>query len=190
MLADIDEDWKSVTFTPEIKFDSAVPPPVVVVKAESKSEKSPEKLGPAVRRLLDTYGLESDKINHSGPHNILIKSDVLQFIDNSKLDPTSKLKESKPTKMVSKSEGTAFVDIPLTNMRQTISKRMTAAKSSIPHFYFTGEASLDSLINTRNQLKKEGISLSVNDFLIKACSLALRVSVLGQSCNCSIVYQY
>jgi pyruvate dehydrogenase E2 component (dihydrolipoamide acetyltransferase) len=42
--------------------------------------------------------------------------------------------------------GDDFVDIPLSNMRKTIAKRLTEAKSSIPHYYLTSELHIDKLI--------------------------------------------
>ncbi|VDP91067.1 unnamed protein product [Echinostoma caproni] len=61
-------------------------------------------------------------------------------------------------------------DIPLTNMRQTIAKRLTFSKSSIPHTYVRGVASLDRVMALRKDLKsRTGLKVSVNDMIVKAC---------------------
>ena len=71
-----------------------------------------------------------------------------------------------------------FVEVPLDGMRRTIAARLTEAKQTIPHFYLRREVRLDALMAFREQLNKglqsRGIKLSVNDFIIKACAMALQ----------------
>lgn len=68
----------------------------------------------------------------------------------------------------------SFTEIPLTNMRKAIAKRLTSSKQEIPHYYLTIEVVLDDLLSVRSQLNKEAdFKLSVTDFLIKASSKAL-----------------
>jgi pyruvate dehydrogenase E2 component (dihydrolipoamide acetyltransferase) len=63
-------------------------------------------------------------------------------------------------------------------MRKTIAARLTEAKQTIPHFYLRRSVTLDPLMAFRSQLnaqlEKRGVKLSVNDFIIKACALALQ----------------
>ena len=63
-------------------------------------------------------------------------------------------------------------------MRKTIAARLTEAKQTIPHFYLRRDIKIDNLLSFRGQLNKQlearGIKLSVNDFIIKACALALQ----------------
>ena len=63
-------------------------------------------------------------------------------------------------------------------MRRTIAARLTEAKSTIPHFYLRRDIQLDALLKFRGDLNKQlegrGVKLSVNDFIIKACALALQ----------------
>jgi pyruvate dehydrogenase E2 component (dihydrolipoamide acetyltransferase) len=68
-----------------------------------------------------------------------------------------------------------FVDIPNTNMRKVIAKRLTESKLGIPHMYSSIECNIEELLKLRNQLKKElGVNISVNDVVIKSVALALR----------------
>jgi len=72
-----------------------------------------------------------------------------------------------------------YDEIPHDSMRKTIAKRLTSAKTLIPHFYLTIDCRIDELMATRARLnerapKGEGAyKLSVNDFVVKACALAL-----------------
>jgi pyruvate dehydrogenase E2 component (dihydrolipoamide acetyltransferase) len=71
-----------------------------------------------------------------------------------------------------------FEEVPLDGMRRTIAARLTEAKQTIPHFYLRREVRLDALMAFREQLNKQlegrGVKLSVNDFIIKACAMALQ----------------
>jgi pyruvate dehydrogenase E2 component (dihydrolipoamide acetyltransferase) len=66
----------------------------------------------------------------------------------------------------------------LDGMRKTIAVRLTEAKQTIPHFYLRRSVQLDALLAFRETLNKQlesrSIKLSVNDFIIKACALALQ----------------
>ncbi|TKR95194.1 hypothetical protein L596_009393 [Steinernema carpocapsae] len=69
-----------------------------------------------------------------------------------------------------------FTDIPLTNIRSTIAKRLTQSKQAIPHSYITVSVRADKLIKLRSDLNKaEKTKMSINDFIIKAVASALRV---------------
>lgn len=71
-----------------------------------------------------------------------------------------------------------FVDIPLTGMRQTIAKRLTQSKQTVPHYYLTVNLKVDELLQLRERfnsmLAKENVKLSVNDFIVKAAALACK----------------
>ena len=65
-----------------------------------------------------------------------------------------------------------------TRMQRVIAERMTEAKQHIPHFYATVEVKMEAAMALRKQLneqlEEEGLKLSVNDFVMKACAVALR----------------
>ena len=74
-------------------------------------------------------------------------------------------------------EGRPFTEVTLDNMRKTIATRLSQAKATIPHFYLRRDIRLDTLLGVRksfnDQLAASGTKLSVNDFVIKACAMAL-----------------
>jgi pyruvate dehydrogenase E2 component (dihydrolipoamide acetyltransferase) len=67
--------------------------------------------------------------------------------------------------------------VALSNMRQTIAKRLVQSKATIPHYQVTVTARMDALLALRaqlnDQLASQGVKLSVNDFLVRACALAM-----------------
>jgi pyruvate dehydrogenase E2 component (dihydrolipoamide acetyltransferase) len=70
------------------------------------------------------------------------------------------------------------VEVSLDGMRKIIAARLTEAKQTIPHFYLRRDIKIDALMGFRAQvncqLEGRGIKLSVNDFIIKACAMALQ----------------
>ena len=69
----------------------------------------------------------------------------------------------------------SYTDEPVSQMRKVIAKRLAESKFSAPHFYLTLDIDMDSAISTRISMNDiEGIKVSFNDMVIKACALALR----------------
>lgn len=68
-----------------------------------------------------------------------------------------------------------FDIIPLTPLRKIIAARMTEAKQTIPHFRVAADIEMDALLTLRKQFNTENsdLKISVNDFIIKACAIAL-----------------
>jgi pyruvate dehydrogenase E2 component (dihydrolipoamide acetyltransferase) len=69
--------------------------------------------------------------------------------------------------------------VPVSNMRATIARRLVESKTQIPHFYVEVEVNTEPLLALRAQLnsglEKDGVKLSINDFILKASAAALRV---------------
>ncbi|GMT24418.1 hypothetical protein PFISCL1PPCAC_15715, partial [Pristionchus fissidentatus] len=139
-------------------------------------------MGPAVKLLLYHYGLSPIEVTATGPKKNLLKSDVMAVVQSRKLNPveriTKKVEDGKKTSMDApkgseRSIG-GFIDIPLTNMRRTIAKRLSQSKATIPHEYVSGSVAWDGVASLRRQLKEDGIAVSLNDIIIKAVANALR----------------
>ncbi len=145
---------------------------------------------PLARRLAAEKGLDLGKVAGSGPHGRIVKADV----DGAKaVVPTAAAaapaqvaapsKGAMPTGMSAETVMKIYADreyteVALDGMRRTIAARLTEAKQTIPHFYLRREVRLDALMAFREQLNKglevRGVKLSVNDFIIKACAIALQ----------------
>ncbi|GGB95990.1 acetyltransferase component of pyruvate dehydrogenase complex [Marivita lacus] len=141
---------------------------------------------PLARRIANDKGLDLSQITGSGPRGRIVKADVESASSQSATAPTKdEVPASAPApKPVDASavarmyEGRAYTEVPLDGMRKTIAARLTEAKQTIPHFYLRRSVTLDPLMAFRAQLnaqlEKRGVKLSVNDFIIKACALALQ----------------
>lgn len=139
----------------------------------------PKLLGPSVRKLLQEYDINFSKISCSGPQNNILKADVLNYINAHNLKPQLSATEEAPSHkpiqppLPKLSDLSAFNDLPVSSMRKTIARRLSEAKSTIPHAYISIDCSIGKIINLRKNLKRDGINVSVNDFIIKSVASAL-----------------
>ncbi|RKP25020.1 2-oxoacid dehydrogenases acyltransferase-domain-containing protein [Syncephalis pseudoplumigaleata] len=146
----------------------AAPAPPKPEKPAAKTAPAPLgsdriKASPMARALALEHGIALKSVSGSGPQGRIVKSDVEKLISSGGAGATS------PAPSIA-SEA-AYEDIPLTNMRKVIAKRLTEAKQQIPHYYQTIEVKMDKI----NKQTSEGkYRLSVNDFIIKASALALK----------------
>ncbi len=146
---------------------------------------------PLARRIAKDKGLDLKQIKGSGPHGRIVKADVEAAKPGAakpageapKAAATEGAKPAMPAGMGAETvlkmyEGRDFEEMKLDGMRKTIAARLTEAKQTIPHFYLRRDIKLDALMAFRAQLNKElearSVKLSVNDFIIKACALALQ----------------
>jgi len=141
---------------------------------------------PLARRIAKDKGLDLSQIKGSGPHGRIVKADVETAKPGA--TPAAALAASAApaaapagpaADMVMRMyQGRKYEEVKLDGMRKTIAARLTEAKQTIPHFYLRRDIQLDVLLKFRGQLNKQlearGVKLSVNDFIIKACAIALQ----------------
>jgi len=156
------------TETPVVVATPAVPAAKAPVVAKASVVASGERVfsSPLARRIAANKGIDIADIPGSGPHGRIIRRDVEGFV------PAVKAAAAPAT-----AEGDApFTEIKLSNMRKTIAKRLTESKQTVPHFYLGVDIELDNLLVARKELNSlsDEYKISVNDFIIRACALALK----------------
>jgi len=121
-------------------------------------------VSPLARRIAAARPVDLTRIKGSGPNGRIVRLDV-------EAAPATSM-SSVPASLPSG----AYEEIPNSSMRRMIAKRLSEAKQTIPHFYVSIDCSIDALLELRREISDcpEDIKLSVNDFVIKAASLALR----------------
>ena len=142
---------------------------------------------PLARRIAADKGLDLANVTGSGPHGRIVKADVETAQPTSTKPADAPAAAAAPAPMAAEPAKDAvqktYADRPheeikLDGMRKIIASRLTEAKQTVPHFYLRRDINLDGLLKFRSQLNKQleprGIKLSVNDFIIKACALALQ----------------
>jgi pyruvate dehydrogenase E2 component (dihydrolipoamide acetyltransferase) len=129
--------------------------PVIEKKEEIKEEKEERiKISPVARKLAEEYKIDITKIKGTGPDGRIEKKDVLEYIE--------KIKEEK---VEERTEGEYEV-IKWTPLRKIIAQRLTESKTKIPHYYFDGKVIVDEILKIKEKKEKEGIKLTITDFLI------------------------
>ena len=153
---------------------------------------------PLARRIAREAGLDVARIQGSGPHGRVIERDVKAAIaaggtaaslnpqplppkDVSAAPPAARVAAMPDATIKKFFAPGSFAEIPHDGMRKTIARRLTEAKTTIPHFYVTMDCELDALLKLREEInaaapQKDGkptYKISVNDFVIKALALAL-----------------
>ena len=142
---------------------------------------------PLARRLAKENGVDLGSINGSGPHGRIVKNDVLNINAFSPIANQETLADPVLRTNTVQASGSSvknlyadreFKEIPLNSMRKTVATRLTEAKQNIPHFYLRKEIKIDELLQVRSRLNahlaKRNNKLSINDFIIKSCALALQ----------------
>ncbi|NXG56945.1 ODPX protein, partial [Hemiprocne comata] len=189
---------------PAFTSTPAGPSVSALLKLEHKPGKSQVRLSPAARNILETHGLDPNNITPSGPRGIFTKEDALKLLQEKQKGKPSELKPvvspapPQPTAIPSVLQATAvtsayprpavppvstlgqpaalgtFTEIPASNIRRVIAKRLTESKATIPHAYATADCDIDALLKLRKDLAKDDIKVSVNDFIIKATAVTLK----------------
>ena len=162
-----------------IKNDEKIP----VVKSEKTGlSSSKERIfaTPLARRIAQFTNVDLANIKGSGPYGRIVKADVQSNnVNASEKTPITQITSSVTSETIKTMyKDREFAEIPLDGMRKVIANRLTEAKQTIPHFYLRKSVNLDKLLIVRSEMNTglidQGIKISVNDFIIKASSLALQ----------------
>ncbi|MDT2031860.1 pyruvate dehydrogenase complex dihydrolipoamide acetyltransferase [Planktomarina sp.] len=144
---------------------------------------------PLARRIAADQGLDLAKITGSGPKGRIIKADVsgapatASVYAAATMAPAPVASATAPSPVSAASvealyQGRSYKTLSLDGMRRVIADRLSEAKQTIPHFYLRRDIQLDTLLKLRSEmnagLEARGVRLSVNDFIIKACAMALQ----------------
>lgn len=138
---------------------------------KSKEESAPAaesgrvKASPLAKKIAAESGIDLSTIEGSGPGGRIVEKDV-RAAQNSSVS-------SAPSKSVAPAGHDEKVK--LNRLREIIAERTAHAKSTVPHFYVTVEVDLEKITAIREMFKEEeGGRISINDFVVRACVLALQ----------------
>jgi len=145
---------------------SSAPAPTAVAVPETSGDDR-VKASPLAKKIAADKGIDISKLSGSGDGGRVVKKDVDSYT------PSSEAKATAPVFMPQGTEG--HTDIPLSQMRKTIARRLSESMFSAPHFYLKMEINMDNAITARQAINEMSpVKVSFNDMLIKACAAALR----------------
>ena len=135
-------------------------------------------VSPLAARMAAESGIDLRSITGSGPGGRIIKRDVEGLVAAGKAEPAraSTAETGQVAVPQSPAEPSAYRDVPASEMRRTIAKRLVTSLGPIPHFFLTTEIEMDRAAEMRksiNDLDPE-LKISVNDIIIKVAAAALR----------------
>ena len=138
--------------------------------AHSAGQDTRVKASPLARRLAKDLGISLNSLSGSGENGRIVKRDVEKAESVPSLaQPVSQ----KPSVMAV--GGESWEDVPLSQMRKTIARRLSESLYTAPHFYLTMEINMDKAVEARKSIAEfSGEKVSYNDMVIKAAAAALR----------------
>ncbi len=132
---------------------------------------------PVAIRIANQLGIDLAAVEGSGPGGRIVLGDVEASAEKQDLASPPASAPAARQSTVDLPPAGSFERMPADKIRTVIARRLGDAKRDIPHFYLRIDCELDNVLEARRQLNesaKDAPRISVNDFVIKACALALR----------------
>lgn len=134
------------------------------------------KASPLARRLAAEQGLDLAGVRGSGPGGRIVKKDI-EAAAEAGAAPTAEAPAAPGRQAAPAASGAGFREVPLSQMRKTIARRLTQSIGPIPHFFLTIEVDMGETMALRKRINdrfaEEGVKVSPNDLVIKAAAMAL-----------------
>jgi pyruvate dehydrogenase E2 component (dihydrolipoamide acetyltransferase) len=158
---------------------AAAPAAAIVTAANDVPQGARLFVSPLAKRLAAEAGLALAGITGTGPHGRVVKADVLAALQQQSQAPA----KNQPAPAAKSAAAPTSAELfglpefrlePHTTMRRVIARRLSESKQTVPHFYLTVDCVLDRLLSLRQEINTAlDAKISVNDWLIKACGIAL-----------------
>jgi len=155
---------------------AAAPPPAPTPAAPAPAAPAPAppapsgrvKASPLARKIAAERGLDLGRVSGSGPEGRVIRRDLEGLAATPAAAATGLPVQAMP--------GVSYTDVPLSQVRKTIAKRLAQSIGPIPTFYLTTEIDMERAWDARTALKALGPEgdISFNDIIIKAAATALK----------------
>ena len=196
-IARLKDEGGAATPRPAVKAEAApakveapkAAAPVAPAPAAPKSD-SGERIfaSPLARRIAAQNGVDLKSIKGTGPHGRIVKRDV-EGAPKGAAQPAASTTTAAATSGIAPRQALSLAQmgipdgsydlIPLDGMKKAVARRMVDSIQNVPHFPLFIDCEIDQLMAVRAKVNKmlepQGIKVSVNDFVIKAAALALKL---------------
>jgi len=136
-------------------------------EAPGPADDSRIKASPLARSIAAEAGIDLHRLTGSGDGGRIVKRDVEAAVGTGGAQPGPSVGQTPAAPQ--------YGEVPVSQMRKTIARRLAESKFSAPHFYLTIKVNMDKTADARKLIQDQtGTKVSFNDFVIKACALALR----------------
>jgi len=172
---------KSGGAAPAAQQDSAAPQPaeqkaeaVMEAQPASSSQNGRVKASPLAKKLAAEKGIDINKVSGSGDGGRIVKSDVDSYKSAASSSAPATASSGKPAATAPAGQ-VSFEEVPVSQMRKVIAKRLAESKFTAPHFYVTIAIDMDAAVASRAKLNEVSkVKISFNDLVLKACAIALK----------------
>jgi len=141
------------------------------------SENGRIKASPLAKKLATEKGIDLSKVHGTGDGGRITKEDVESYKESGVGSSESEVKQPVSAKYIPQAPvgEESFEEVPVSQMRKIIAKRLVESKFTAPHFYLTMSIDMDKAVESRPKLNETSpVKISFNDIVLKACAVALK----------------
>lgn len=140
---------------------------------ESNNEGGRVKASPLAKKLASEKGIDISKVKGSGDGGRIVKSDIDNFKETAA--PATSAPAAKAAVSTVPAGQVSFDEVPVSQMRRVIAKRLSESLFTAPHFYLTMQIDMDAAVAGRARINEfSPVKVSFNDMVLKACAIALK----------------
>lgn len=136
------------------------------------------KASPLAKKLAEEKGIDISQVPGSGDGGRIVKKDVDGFVPSKKETEKTIAPAAMPEQKSAPQTAAGqvnFEDVPVSQMRKTIARRLSESKFTAPHFYLTMSIDMDAAVASRGKINEVSkVKISFNDFVLKAVAVALK----------------
>ena len=159
--------------TPTAEASGSAPAPSAL--KEEASSNGRLKASPLAKKMAKDLGYDISKISGSGDAGRVTKKDIENFKPSAAPAKAAGGKPSASIVLPAVVGKESFEEVPVSQMRKTIARRLAESKFTAPHFYLTMEINMDKAVEARKSMNEVSpVKISFNDMVIKAVAAALR----------------
>jgi pyruvate dehydrogenase E2 component (dihydrolipoamide acetyltransferase) len=161
-----------------------------VPERAERSDGASIKVSPLARRIAEEHNIDLHQLQGTGPGGRIVRDDIEDYLEQRGPAPSTTTPETAPAappqevpaaaQAAQPEAGAAPPDaevVKLSRVQVLIARRLTESKQTIPHFYVSSEVDMTGVLAMRQTFNasagEDGVKVTVNDLIVKACSLAL-----------------
>ena len=173
-----EEDSKPAETSSKESATTSSSAPAMEETKSSSLENGRVKASPLAKKLAADKGIDISKVPGSGDGGRIVKADIDNFNPAKQQAQAQESKASetqRPAAQTAPAGQVSFDDVPVSQMRKIIAKRLAESKFSAPHFYLTIAINMDNAVESRKKINDVAkVKISFNDMVLKACAVALK----------------
>ena len=136
------------------------------------------KASPLARRMAEEHNIDLSQVQGTGPGGRIVRDDIEDVLEQRAASPAPAPVSAAPQQAAPTPTAQPEAEqVKLSRVQLLIARRLTESKQTIPHFYVSSEIDMTDMLVMRQALNanigEEGVKVTVNDLIVKACALAL-----------------